>query len=302
MSLPAFLTEPIACPPGRCYVPHTPLHPITPELAALLPRVFLDLCELEFRTVTTRATQAQDDFQNQKVLKIIKMCPPKMARVASEVVMKSEGTGGEKSVPSQRIKDVGVAVQDTFDAALSRFSQQAMPVFAREVNRLPLCCLHDVLDPSRIEDWRRIARRVRPPQLTPSDWELGPQPLFRIISAAIAKGEVDASSWGGRKEWESDAVLLKRELHKAARGGLFGGPAKIIRFLRLSQRAATPGSSRRHSLHHHLRRPIQIRLLRFIHFQVARIRSTPPILPIPARYPNLHPRLYSSPQYLLAIA
>ena len=93
-----------------------------------------------------------------------------------------------------------------------RFIQGELPSLAREIFAAfgtdnDFSCVHDFLDPSQMGTWRRLCESPDPRQLpSPEGKEWGP--LVEAISGAISLGEVDATEWGTRLEWERDVTMI----------------------------------------------------------------------------------------------
>ena len=197
--LPAFLTQPLSCPPNRCNYPGRPLPPISTELALLLPKWFIGRLVnwLDNAAHFVRASKAELR-ETAALLDDLKSLPPKFVLENASALYTSTSLDGLDA--------------ELVGTLFPRVIQDQLPSLAREIFAAfgtdnGFSCVHDLLDPSQIGTWRRLCESPdtrQLPSLEEKDWG----PLVETISGAISLGEVDATEWGTRLQWERDVTMI----------------------------------------------------------------------------------------------
>ena len=216
--LPAFLIEPLACPPGRCRYPGRPLPPISTQLETLLYRYFYDAYEEACTAPTGQGQEERHQYVETLVLTLAdNFRPEEMLPILATQQAKMQAESPSQEPPDrpgmedrEQLLFVGL-VADLVSAVASDFSA---------VNRQ--YCLHDLLDPARYKVWERHAAELRAYRtaglIEAAANQFSTESILERLRTAIAGGKIDAS-YGGVETWERkmrEVIAKSRELVQTA--------------------------------------------------------------------------------------
>ena len=204
--LPAFLTQPLTCPPNRCNYPERPLPPIPTELETILPIWLFRRLEEYFEICRTRhpaTTQEKMDGFVVIALRLTESSPETLRQDGVACAMVEEACQINMS------DDIKYRfVKEAVAHSLARGVEEINGAFGEQ------CCLHTLLDPSFIGRWESMSSSTTRTRTTITKEES--EPLLERVMAAIEAGELNDEDWGEKEEWESEVLLLQESCTQAA--------------------------------------------------------------------------------------
>ena len=213
--LPTFLTEPLACPPGRCQYPGRPLPPIFTQLETFLRQTFLDrLGDVIYVNGINSASEHLDAIDS-TILCLAKRRSPE--EVALEIEVKCEELK-KLEIGEEGLAEYSSGNERRFRTLLASFVEDAVTAFddcVRKFNPTSQHCLHSFLDPHFLPVWnvfdatRRVVR---------AGWkgkvDVSPRALLDELLAAIAEGSIEQSLWSEVDAWEREITRVRSKYLK----------------------------------------------------------------------------------------
>ena len=192
LQLPAFLTEPLTCPPNRCNYPERPFPPVPNELETLLPIYLVGRIRDGTRYVSLIDHEKKSTEERGKAMEGI---VDFLRRGGSPKELRQWKSPRSKPPPSDDPKTIEDRIIPTIRFYQCEAMEEIFKVFTSD--RLKRPCVHDLLNPSHLGIWDKVAARR---QCSPRTEFKRPdeQSLLDRISESIVAGELDDSGWEAR--------------------------------------------------------------------------------------------------------
>ena len=203
---PAFLTQPLTCPPNRCNYPGRPLPAFPSELETILLRWIQDDLEHEFQQAAIVKAVARVRRSNDDVRSGIRRSGKKPSDLVLRFVPSPRGDRSPpKEIAARRTRILAKILPSVAQITINTFDD----------GREKISCLHDFLDHSQSELWGRLeaaGAAARDAAARDRDAAALEKPDARATVDYLIydadRGDIDTSGWGTMIEWERDVTLV----------------------------------------------------------------------------------------------
>lgn len=197
--LPAFLTQPLSCPPHRCQHPGEPLPSIPTELASLLPEWLIVRLANGVRDACIM-TEPVDTILDAMIVQHLRRGP-----TPAQLAQRYPGIVAMTAPSKASDPDICDYIARVAAPQLAATTADLFQYFFEDDPEKG--CLHTFLDPAHIKRWRYLSDNPYPFTQDRSQPDL--RALLDRISAGIDWRELNDSTWGTREEWQREITRTR---------------------------------------------------------------------------------------------